>query len=336
MLVAMKAENLKDLSRIVVEDAKNNKDTVVSVRSLQFKNSLLHSEAGPLEVTSACRDQLASKLGMPPTVARYLQETDHEGYNRAMQLALHKFQQENENKEVLLRSRTVGGVEYARAVLSTRYGIMDNWEALKVLQEAFPTEFLNLPFNGIKNGPLIDPYSGRMQTKILVPAIVPGSESDEHSFGFIIKNDETGRGCLEVSGSYVRKTCTNQLQGLSKLASYSHRGYNRFASIEKDFLDLVQTMMQSSGRNFQKYWDTRDKKLDNAEEFLLDKSRLLGLSKKATMKLLAEGRLARNVESTGSNVYSVVQSLTEFARDLEDAEMAEMFETAAGALVLKS
>lgn len=327
--------NLQELNELVLEDSKKNKDLEISVKDIMWVGDrLLVAGSGSFTPTRVCLDQLCAKVGIMPTTAEWLQQNHSAEFNSVMQREVSKWVgSESVDRRMFLRLREVGGELKARALLSPRYGVMDNNQAVEVLKNSLPESFHKLKFNGMKNQALINPETGRMNCKVLVPAVMPDTTEDPHSFGFVITNDETGRGSLEVSAQYIRAFCTNQLRGLGNIAKYRHIGYNRFESIQEDFSGLVRDTAVTANKQFEAYWNTRDRKVENAEEFLLREGNLLKLPKKALKAIISEGRLLRNVKETGSTVYSVIQSMTEFARDLEDAATAELFELAAGSLV---
>jgi len=335
MVTAVK--NINELNELVKEDSKKNKDFEVAPTQISWANGGLEVRGlGRFAPTKLCLDQLCSKVGIMPTTAQWLQLHHPAQFNQIMEKQVDFWAySQKENKNNLLRLREVNGEMKARAILSDRYGIMDNHSSVQVLKDSLPSEFHGLKFNGIKNKSVIDVETGRMECRVLVPAILPGTETDEHSFGFVVSNDETGRGSLSVEAHYLRAFCTNQLRGLGNIAKYKHIGKDRFNSIESDFSELIKNTAVTANSQFAAYWNTRDKKVEDTESFLMQEGLLLKLPKKALKDIVETELLKRNVQETGSTVYSVIQSFTEYARDLDDAATAQLFEVAAGALAIR-
>lgn len=311
-------------------------------------DSITVPSLGQLALTPDALIQMAGRIGIPGATMKWLrkeapdkaQELLSDRWYRYQGGILEGVQHPN---ELLVRARELpdgaGGTKtFARAVLSDRYGIIDSADLVGALLNSLPEHLAGAKVGGMKNRVWIDPVSGRINVKGIIQDRELGGPEDKHCWGFLANNDECGGGAADVGLLFERLFCTNQFAGLG----LGGRESRKIHMLGKNGLDIDQfntevgTWMAAkfSGveDTFRKYWMLNDRRVENPGEVLLRLGRLNDLSR-TDLTVVAETILPKYVEHDGSTAYAIVNSLTEFARDMQDREKQALWESVAGKII---
>lgn len=341
-----KTLTLAELKAQADESAKKNEDRNYKAKDLRFQNGHLITPDGPIAMTAGAAKQFAQRAGVPGGAFDYLLESfkeakkvgkDYSEFTTVVQKAWDGFVADRRDSAgpMLVRLRHNGSTR-VRAVLTDRYGLLDNHEYLGILQESLPAELMNARFSGIKNQLRLD--ENGLVCKLLLPAafLKVDTGTDPHSLGLVLRNNEVGQGGIHSQTVFDRLFCTNQLRaGKGYSFRFNHSGSCRERVIEnlsKNLLDAIR----NAPAEFRAYWNTRDLRLENPAAALEALAPFVDLGKRTVAKVLEGDKLAAYVAEHGPTAFALVNSLTEFARDLEDREKAEQMELAAGKLASMS
>jgi hypothetical protein len=332
--------NLQDLTEAVREESKNNFDATYRARNCSFEYGSLLTPDGKFPLTDDGASRLSERMGMPRTVYAWLAKYDREEWQKIVSTQWRNWALA-EDKNILARLRHVpvkpedGGTTrqvMVRSVLSENYGIFDNVEFLQMFADSLPAEMRNAQFHGMKNTACVDPVTGSLKAKLLIPTGFDGSEKDPHSLGMQFGNNEVGAGTANFAAILGRWFCTNQLTLGAVDCRLTHQG-QRQTTAPALIQAAIDKVVGRSGEAFQAYWNTRDIKMVDPAEAIRNLQPLMGLGKTLLNRIVDE-KLASNVAELGSNGYAVINAITEMARDTEDIEKATAMEHAAGKLAI--
>jgi hypothetical protein len=180
-----KTLSLAEVRQAANESAKLNEDRNYEAQSLKFQNGHLLTPDGPLPMTLKAAKQFAGRGGVPGTVFDYLLQEFKAAkeagrafpeFTSVIQQSWDRYA-EKRNASMLVRLRHNGATR-VRAVLTDRYGVMDNHEFLAELEAHLPAEMKDVRFSGIKNQLSLD--ADGLRCKLLIPGADLGSFSDGH------------------------------------------------------------------------------------------------------------------------------------------------------------
>lgn len=358
MTTALKSEQLhsltiNDLEALTLDNAKFNDDRNYPCNKLSWlartdkmdPAAVLAGEPvcrigtpdGAAPMTTHAAFQLAQRGGMTKghfegALKAYLTHGDPEFFT-AVGRHWARYKEHKGDDPMLIRCR-VNGRRTVRAVLTNRYGIVDAVDLIQGLKQILPEAMHEARFSGMKNDLKLD--SDGLKCKLLIPSreIDQLSSVDPHHLGLIMGTNEVGNGGINGLLSVGRKFCTNQLvAGGKDCFSFDERhigdGIGRI--IESMLFNLRQAI-DAAPQEFQRYWNTRDMRVENPADCLLSLEPMVDLGKRAAKKIIDE-KLPAYVAEMGPTAFAIVNACTEWARDLEDREKAEMVEVAAGKLV---
>lgn len=332
--------NLEEVRTQVAASNELNFDAYYPAKELKFqvegKQAYLHTPEGAAPLTTHAAHQFAGKAGMPNKVFDWLHAHDPAKLVTILNEAWTNFSaQQREKRELLIRYRDQSnGTPLVRAVLTDRYGIMDNLALLDVLADQLPPELRGANFTGMKNNVLIDPLTGALRMQIIVPDVLSeATEKDRHGMGIVLGNSETGQGSAAFWSAFKRFFCTNQFVLNQGVLRIPHKGgnteENRERRFEKPMNEHIRLALKNAETNFANYWNLRDTKVEDPAQVLMLAARGQGLQKSLAQRIIDE-KLPGNVEEMGNTAYAVVNAMTEFARDLQDAEQSFWVQTVAG------
>jgi len=148
--------------------------------------------------------------GMPSTMVSYMEERGYETeLVKFMNDALNEREQEWKNKgknprDFRCRLRTnEAGDEYIRAVVSERYGVIDNHEVMDILRNSLPSNIDDALASHI------DHDGDDMFGNILLPDFMKSEPDSDYGVGISFKNSEIRNAAFSVSPFLFRAICLN-------------------------------------------------------------------------------------------------------------------------------
>jgi len=148
--------------------------------------------------------------GMPSTMVSYMEERGYQDeLVRFMNDALYQREQEWKNKgkeprDFRCRLRTnEAGDEYIRAVVSERYGVIDNAQVMDILRNSLPSNIDEALASHI------DHDGDDMFGNILLPDYMKSEPDSDYGVGISFKNSEIRNAAFSVSPFLFRAICLN-------------------------------------------------------------------------------------------------------------------------------
>lgn len=148
--------------------------------------------------------------GMPSTMVSYMEERGyHDELVRFMNDALYQREQEwkhkgKEPRDFRCRLRTnEAGDEYIRAVVSERYGVIDNAQVMDILRNSLPSNIDEALASHI------DHDGDDMFGNILLPDYMKSEPDSDYGVGIAFKNSEIRNAAFSVSPFLFRAICLN-------------------------------------------------------------------------------------------------------------------------------
>lgn len=147
---------------------------------------------------------------MPSTMLSYMEERGyHDELVRFMNDALNQREQEWRNKGKDSRDfrcrvrKNEAGDEYIRAIVSERYGVIDNHEVMNILQNALPSNIDEALASHIEHD------GDDMFGNILLPDYMKSEPDSDYGVGIAFKNSEIRNAAFSVSPFLFRAICLN-------------------------------------------------------------------------------------------------------------------------------
>lgn len=335
----MKAgRTLQELAMEIERQNNAKADYVVQTRALTFEgNKLVIPEVGELTIRENAHGQIANRLKIPKA---YYDRMRQEAPELLSQNVNHWFQRADERRMV----RTLDGD--ARAFLSDRYRVLDNFEMMSAVLPVLQENRVDIVSTQVTEQ--------HMYIKVLFPDVqteVKGSpqKNDVVQAGIVISNSEVGSGSLRVEPLIYRLVCTNGMIANTSMKKY-HVGRGQGTSFE-DVQELLrdETRMLTDKAFWMQVQDVVRSSI-NRDIFLAQVERL----SEATEKKL-EGDPVKAVElvrkqfgftqEQGSDImrhlieggdlsqWGVANAVTRTANDQEDYEAATHLERMGGRII---
>jgi len=199
---------LMKLATELERQKETKKDYIVDSRSLQAtnKDGVIHldlidlqAEQSSFPLTGYAHKQLAEKCKIP---ARYYDRMRTEGKADLLQDNINAWIQDKDQRMI----RTLDGK--ARAILSDRYKIMDNYDVLFMALEQL-REF----GADVQAAELTETNLYLKATVEMEEFVDPQTRDDPLKRGIIIRNSEVGAGAFKVEPFLLRLICSNGLIG---------------------------------------------------------------------------------------------------------------------------
>jgi len=321
--------NLDTLSEDVVVSPKEVKD--VSLNGFTLPN------IGYVPMTEAASTQLAERTGIPGSVIRYLR---HNHPDQAQDVLLRSWKQYlrevKADSKLLIRARDYEGLK-VRAALSGRYGIIDSKDVVQALIDVLPQNMAKAKIDGLCPEIWLDPLTGALSFKGILDEV--GGDGffrgrEQHRWGITGGNDECGRGSAHFDLLFERLVCTNQFSGLGMGKTRQSHVVGKSGS--EKFQNRLDEWMRGRFRNpssaLSKYRLLNGVPMTDPPGSLVKLGSEAGLPKR-DLEEVAEFVLPSLVQEVGSNGYAIVNSLTQFARGMEDRARQALWEQAAGRVV---
>lgn len=162
------------------------------------------------KISSSGINNLRMFNGMPSTMVSYMEERGyHDELVRFMNDALYQREQEwkhkgKEPRDFRCRLRTnEAGDEYIRAVVSERYGVIDNVQVMDILRNSLPSNIDEALASHI------DHDGDDMFGNILLPDYMKSEHDSDYGVGIAFKNSEIRNAAFSVSPFLFRAICLN-------------------------------------------------------------------------------------------------------------------------------
>jgi hypothetical protein len=327
--------NLGDIFKQIVEDDKNKFDTNLVAKNLRMDSQgLIHDQADvfgkPFQLTDWATTQLASKVGIP---VRYFKNCPPE-----LQAENFNYWAEKQDTSWLLRGRDLGdGNRLARAILSAEhYSKIDNGHIVEILQKILG--------NGEKTGYGINMWhldDGGFHLRVTFDDLAKNigtlkdGTPDTHKVGLHIINSEVGKRSISIAPMVYRLVCTNGLMAWRNDGEIftqrhvhlkEHEIYGRVAEAIGGALkagnDIVEELIMAKQTAI-------INPLDIIAELAQEKQYSRALTDSLSLSYAA------NQAQTGSNVFSLVQAITETAQQASHPDTRIELERDAGRLMAK-
>lgn len=292
---------------------------------------------GLVKFTGESVTQLAEKAGIPGSVFGWLLANQPQEAAVILDERWNGYiHQDGKRPKLMIRSRLHRGELKVRAVLSERYGVIDSLQLVEALMACLPEHVTRERFSGMQTGVWLDSLTGRLSMKAIVGDVNVTQEKDPHKWGLLIGCDECGHGSAYLDALYDRVFCTNQFAGLGLGRDRQAHvvGKAGISAFESKVGSWMQNRLSNLEGNFERYWNLRNSEIvpEAAADRLVKIGYQSGLPKRE-LKVIAETILPRYIDEVGSTDYAIVNSLTEFTRDMEDRLKQEFWESASGKVI---
>jgi hypothetical protein len=199
---------LPDFIKTVDEIASTKRDIVKLESEIRLKD--METLIDGTMISKSGINCLRMFTDMPSTMISYLEERGYgEELTKFMNDALQQREQEWRNKgkdprDFRCRLRTnEAGDEYIRAVVSERYGVIDNNEVMEILRNSLPSNIDEALASHIEHD------GDDMFGNILLPDYMKSEPDSDYGVGISFKNSEIRNAAFSVSPFLFRAICLN-------------------------------------------------------------------------------------------------------------------------------
>lgn len=248
LLTEARNADLSDLRDVLLEQQARKLDVVAPARKLRFRDGKLVLSGmdpvfdadgvtdvnGTYRPTAVFDEGVSTKLGIPLAYVRFMRQNRPDLYDanaNGLLRGLNRYNKETQKQEQLIEGDTRsflvrafrsddGQTGVARALVSDRFAIMDNLDALTAALDGIRQAGVPVEIDGC------DLTDRRMYVRVkapsvqtLAPALLAGYRSpftgqtgaDNPTVfaGFVISNSETGDGSFSVTPRLIVKVCSN-------------------------------------------------------------------------------------------------------------------------------
>jgi len=332
-LKVINSEKLDSLSKLLVDTG------------LDLSDGYSEGQTLKLDVLDVCHSQISSRLEIPK---KYYDRMLNDTFNHyILDKNVNHWLKRNGDKNYLLRTFVDSEKQQglARAILSDRYNVIDNYDVMLATLDAIKESGLNVQ---IESGDITDKKFFMRFTlpdiEIQVPEIlknyrVPdGRKSDNGMItGFVITNSETGFGKFSISPRAVVLACRNGMVFKDDSFAKTHLGakMDEFSSIDwsedtrqKNY-DLVISQVKDAIKTFasKEYLGAKihelvekgSEKLNNPIDCVKNVTKHLSISEEKESDILNYF-----IQGADTSAFGVTQALTFYAQ--KDATPEERFE----------
>ena len=202
-----KCSPFADFVETVKEQSGSKYDLVVPESNVRLKDS--NTLTNDMNLTKSGLNSLCSFTEIPPSMISFL---DERGYNDELtrfvnsELILREQMWSNDGKDsrkfrIRVRKND-DGVDNVRAVVSGRYGVIDNHEALEMISNALPSICDALASHISNDG---DDIFGN----VLLPDYMKSEPDSDYGVGIAFRNSEIKNSTFKVSPFLFRAICLN-------------------------------------------------------------------------------------------------------------------------------
>lgn len=272
----------------------------------------LEGARGPLGFTDTGLSQFCTMVGMPVNYARKCINRNPKMFTDHLQEWMKDLPTEKE-KLIRMYETTVDGQPNTRvrAVLSDKYGIIDNLPVFKEL--AWMPQELNADVRGF--GLTSDHFDLRFRLpdkKTVIGKLRDGVTDDWVMPGLHIRNSETGMSKIIVTMFIDRLVCSNGMvtsRNTDQALSRKHIG-----KMEIDVNDRIESIIGQMDNTFNQYVEemliAKNDKIDDMDKFLDN------IIRREFTKTQGERVQQAFDEEPGNTRHHVIQAITAAARDI--------------------
>lgn len=334
--------NLNSLVAELSRQEASKRDVVLATEALSVKtiDGISHFTTGrdgvqPMPMTSLCRNQVASRVGIPSTFATKLIEQDPDLFDHMTTELFHRYPQQR-------MVRTLDG--QARAFLSDRYKRIDNMPVLQTID----------PILGSIPGVQLsscDVTNDRMYIKITSPRLQGDLKvGDPVQMGLVISNSEVGLGALSIRALIYRLVCANGMISGSDMGEGIRRTH--LGARQLDGVLLAEDTIQISGRAMALELRDTVKQLLSPETFqkhldafkATQERRITGDPAKAIDTLVRQFSELRQADAPeimrhlidsgeGLTQFGLLNAVTRFAQDVDSYDRSTELEAVGGKIL---
>ena len=199
---------LPELIKVVESLADSKRDIEKPESQIRLKD--METLIDGTKISKSGINNLRMFTDMPSTMVSYMEERGyHDDLVKFMNDALYHREQEWKNKgkdsrDFRCRLRTnEAGDEYIRAVVSERYGVIDNNEVMDILRNSLPSNIDEALASHI------DHDGDDMFGNILLPDYMKSEPDSDYGVGIAFKNSEIRNAAFSVSPFLFRAICLN-------------------------------------------------------------------------------------------------------------------------------
>lgn len=260
-------------------------------------------------------------------------ETMLQKYPAQFAVILNDLMPQIESKGLLVRTEA----KAIRAILTDRYGIVDNTQVLNAVREILVATGDEMPDLQVVNSSVtrdrLDMRIVFKNPKITNPEIAPQGETRRgdignrpYGFGAFVSNEETGRGGLSVKALAQRHGCTNSIIiDAKENITVRHLGETQvlLGRLQQSFADMLPIGAQVLNR----IYEVTNKALPNLADVLSGLSKQYGWDDDAQSQILigTEGQ---------ETVMGLVNGVSFAASKIEDSAQRVEMETQAGSILV--
>ena len=274
--------------------------------------------------------------GMPSTMVSYMEERGYQDeLVRFMNDALYQREQEWKNKgkeprDFRCRLRTnEAGDEYIRAVVSERYGVIDNAQVMDILRNSLPSNIDEALASHI------DHDGDDMFGNILLPDYMKSEPDSDYGVGISFKNSEIRNAAFSVSPFLFRAICLNGMiwgrQNSEITVNQKHLGKIDLVELQNQVKVAIQVALTQGNDMLTLMGHAKQVKVENP----LATIAMLARDNKMTTaqgKLWHKGYLDSLHERHGDvhekTAFGIINGLTRSAQDFNGATREQMETTA--------
>lgn len=326
-----------DPSALIVQP--NGKFAINEQMTFMGKNDVFAQHKG-FALESSALSQLLGRVSVPyfgkgtnTGMDRMDWETMMQKYPKYFAAILNDLLPQVESKGLLVRTHE----KNIRAILTDRYGIVDNTQVLNAVREILVATGDQMPDLQVVNSSVtrdrLDMRIVFKNPKITNPEIAPQGETRRgdignrpYGFGAFVSNEETGRGGLSVKALAQRHGCTNSIIiDAKENITVRHLGETQvlLGRLQQSFADMLPIGAQVLNR----IYEVTNKALPNLADVLNGLSKQYGWDDNAQSQILigTEGQ---------ETVMGLVNGVSFAASKIEDSAQRVEMETQAGNILV--
>jgi hypothetical protein len=342
------AKNLNAVVAAVEAQAALNFDLTTSLNALVVfdDGAILDTRSSAyLDFTDLGLAQFARKIELPGPYAARIRNQNSNLFARSVRHGIRSTKETDPSNDLLFRCTTEDGIAKVRAVLTSRYGIIDNAPALGATLDAFRS--LGLDDMSVE-GYSLSPGSFHLRLGDKKSAINAAKAAGYNSFlpkdvdilypMLHFYNSEVGQKSIGLDGGVYRVVCANGLvKPMGDEAGFRKRHFGYTTEELTAFVVASAEGILSGAREFaEKFAEGQNIPVVEAETMLKNLFGRARVSRKDEAAILAE----LGAQFAGANLnlapvtqYDVVNAITATARELSNTDDRVVLERLAASLV---
>lgn len=326
--------SLQQVHDKIEQDSRKNSDRMILPRDMRFNNGYMvdPSRSEPYPLTRHSALQLAALVGIPSRTFMWLKEfASPQEFTSIVNREWSNWAHEQKNPILFrLRQERENGPVHIRAILSSRYGMLDNLEFVKIMSDILIHNYSDPRFSHCH----VDGKGMHLTLQLPLTDQVELGGNDPHRLGVSLGQNEIGNGRWYVEACATRAACLN-------LAIWTPMFSNKSSGVHiGDVTGKLRRELESTFRHvvrklpdlFSTYMNTQTIDVVEPDKVLSQLVLPNKLMTQTEVEQVVNTKLPIYLAEMGSTAYALVNSLSEFARDMEDQERARVISTLAGTI----